>query len=292
MRLLAVLISAVLLCCQVAQAQVRTYDEMISAGELKVAVYKDFAPYSFEDAGQPRGVDVELAQALAKALGVRLALIWAPAGEKLDDDLRDYIWRASQLHDLQLADLMMRVPYDQDYARKRNELGELENGHVVMFGPYQNEHWQVAFDRRRLDKVGSVAVFEHHPIGVEVDSVPSFYLTSVFSGMLAGKTHHYPGVSQAFAAMKAGEVDAVMAMRGEIDWQVHLAADPQVALAENAYPNMGKQLWEIGMAVHESNRQLAYAVEEALEALIRDGSVNAIYGHYGLRYDVPEMYQQ
>jgi ABC-type amino acid transport substrate-binding protein len=54
---------------------------------------------------------------------------------------------------------------------------------------------------------------------------------------------------------------------------------------------MGKQLWEIGMAVHESNRQLAYAVEEALEALIRDGSVKAIYARYGLRYDVPEMYQ-
>ena len=97
MRLLAVLISAVWLCCQAAQAQVRTYDEMIAAAELKVAVYKDFAPYSFEDAGEARGVDVELAQALAKALGVRLRLIWAPAGEKLDDDLRDYIWRASQL---------------------------------------------------------------------------------------------------------------------------------------------------------------------------------------------------
>ena len=47
MRLLAVLISAVLLCCQVVQAQVRTYDEMIAAGELKVAVYKDFAPHNF-----------------------------------------------------------------------------------------------------------------------------------------------------------------------------------------------------------------------------------------------------
>jgi ABC-type amino acid transport substrate-binding protein len=75
-----VLISVVL-CCQPAQAQVRNYDAMIAAGELKVAVYKDFAPYSFEDAGQPRGVDVELAQALAKALGVRLTLIWAPAGK-------------------------------------------------------------------------------------------------------------------------------------------------------------------------------------------------------------------
>ena len=45
------------------------------------------------------------------------------------------------------------------------------------------------------------------------------------------------------------------------------------------------------MAVHESNRQLAYAVEEALEGLIRDGRMKAIYGHYGLRYQFPEMYQ-
>ncbi|EZI28050.1 transporter substrate-binding domain-containing protein [Pseudomonas extremaustralis] len=291
MRLFAYVLGLALLCCQTAQAQVRSYDQMIAAGEIKVAVYKDFAPYSFQDGDTPRGVDVELAQALAKAMGVQLTLIWAPAGEKLDDDLRDYIWRGSQLHNQQLADLMMRAPYDRNYAQKRNDQGELENGHVVMFGPYQNEQWQVAYDRRRLDKVASVAVFEQHPIGVEVDSVPSFYLTSVFNGMLAAKTHHYPDVPQAFAAMKAGEVDAVMAMRGEIDWQVHEAHDPQLALAENAYPNMGKQRWEIGMAVHESNRQLAYAVEEALEGLIRDGSVQGIYSHYGLQYEVPEMYQ-
>ena len=291
MRRFAALLTGLLLCCQVAQAQVRTFDQMIADGELKVAVYKDFAPYSFEDQGQAKGVDVELAQALAKALGVRLQLIWAPPGEKLDDDLRDYIWRGSQLRNQQLADLMMRVPYDHDYAQKRNELGELNNDHVVMFGPYQSECWQVAYDRRRLDSVASVAVFEQHPIGVEVDSVPSFYLTSVFNGMLIAKTHHYPDVGRAFAAMKAGEVDAVMAMRGEIDWQVHQAADPQLALAENAYPNMGKQLWEIGMAVHESNRQLAYAVEEALEGLIRDGTLKALYAGYGLRYEVPQMYQ-
>ncbi|WP_460150942.1 substrate-binding periplasmic protein [Pseudomonas sp. H2_C02] len=291
MRLFAYVLGLALLCCQTAQAQVRGYDQMIADGEIKVAVYKDFAPYSFQEGSSPRGVDVELAQALAKALGVQLTLIWAPAGEKLDDDLRDYIWRGSPLHHQQLVDLMMRAPYDPAYAQKRNDQGELENGHVVMFGPYQNEQWQVAYDRRRLDKVASVAVFEQHPIGVEVDSVPSFYLTSVFNGMLAGKTRHYPGVPQAFAAMKAGEVDAVMAMRGEIDWQVHEAHDPQLALAQNAYPNMGKQRWEIGMAVHESNRQLAYAVEEALEALIRDGSVQRIYSHYGLQYEVPDMYQ-
>lgn len=288
---LGVFLSGLLLCCAAVQAEVRNYDTMIASGELKVAVYQDFAPYSFEDQGQPRGVDVELAQALAEALGVSLQLIWAPPGEKLDDDLRDYIWRGSPLRHQQLADLMMRVPYDHDFAQKRNELGELTNDHVVMFGPYQEERWQVAFDRRRLDAVASVAVFQQHPIGVEVDSVPSFYLTSVFNGMLSAKTHHYPSVQQAFGALRAGQVDAVMAMRGEIDWQLHKAGDPQLALAENAYPNMGKQVWEIGMAVHESNRQLAYAVEEALEGLIRDGRLQALYARYGLRYEVPQMYQ-
>jgi len=160
MRLMAVLFGALLLCCAAAQAQVRNYDTIIAAGELKVAVYKDFAPYSFQDHGQPRGVDVDLAQALAEAMGVRLKLIWAPPGEKLDDDLRDYIWRGSPLRHQQLADLMLRVPYDHDYAQKRNELGELENAQVVMFGPYQQERWQVAYDRRRLATVASVAVFQ------------------------------------------------------------------------------------------------------------------------------------
>ncbi|MGV8862817.1 MAG: substrate-binding periplasmic protein [Pseudomonas sp.] len=291
MRFFALLLSGLLLCCQTVQAQIRSYDTMIESGVLKVAVYEDFAPYSFKDHDQPRGVDVDLAAALAKALGVRMELLWAPPGEKLDDDLRDSIWRGSALRNQQLADVMMRVPYDRDYSLKRDDQGELANGHVVMFGPYQTECWQVAYDRRRMDAVPSVAVFQEHPIGVEVDSIPSFYLTSVFNGMLSAKTHHYPSLQQAFVAMKGAEVDAVMGMRGEIDWQVHQANDKNLALAENAYPNMGRQRWEIGMAVHESNHQMAYAIEEALEALIHDGSVQKIYASYGLRYDIPEMYQ-
>lgn len=284
-------IAGLLLWGAAVQGQVRNYDSIIAAGELKVAVYKDFAPYSFQDHGQARGVDVELAQALADAMGVRLQLIWAPPGEKLDDDLRDYIWRASPLRHQQLADVMMRVPYDQAYTQKRNELGELENGQVVMFGPYQQERWQVAFDRRRLPSVGSIAALKGHPVGVEVDSVPSFYLTSVFDGLLRASARHYPSVQRAFAALGQGEVDAVMAMRGEVDWQLHQARNPHLQVAENAYPSLGKQVWEIGMAVHESNRQLAYALEETLEAMIREGRMQALYAHYGLRYEVPEMYQ-
>lgn len=292
MLCLAVLCSALLWVCVPVQAQVRTYDSITESGVLKVALYQDFAPYSFQQSGQPRGVDYDVAQALAKGLGLKLEVIWAPPGEKLDDDLRDYIWRGHYLRPQELADVMLRVPYDREFSYKSNELGELVNELVVMFGPYQRERWQMAFDRRRLETVPSVAVFQQHPIGVEVESVPSFYLSSVFDGMLSRQTHHYRNPQEAFAAMKKGEVDAVMALRGEVDWQLKLAADKQLALAENAYPDMGKQVWDIGMAVHESNRQLAYALEEKLEELILAGELKRIYSQYGLRYELPGLYQE
>ncbi len=294
MRLLSSLMAALLWLASLpacAQAPVRDFDSINASGVLRVAVYQDFAPYSFQQDGQGLGVDVELARALAEGLGLTLELIWAPPGEKLDDDLRDYIWRGHYLRPQQLADVMLRVPYDRDFAYMSNEFGELANDLVVMFGPYQRERWQMAYDRRRLEAVPSVAVFQRHPIGVEVDSVPSFYLSSVFEGMLSRQLHHFRNPQAAFAGMKAGEVDAVMALRGEIDWQLKQAGDSQLALAANAYPKMGKQVWDIGMAVHQSNRQLAYALEEQLEEMILDGRMKALYGQYGLHYELPGLYQ-
>ncbi|MBV2132675.1 transporter substrate-binding domain-containing protein [Pseudomonas sp. MAP12] len=291
MRLLILVLCSLLTLGQVAQAQVRPFDDIVASGALRVAVYENFPPYSFQQDGQPRGVDVELAQKLADSQGLKLELLWIAAGEKLDDDLRNFIWKGHYLRPEVLADVMLRVPYDRNYAFKRNELGELVNERVVMFAPYQRECWQVAHDTRRLKEVPSVAVFGYHPIGVELESVPSFYMSSVFGGRMSRNTRHYPSPPQAFAAMREGKVDAVMAMRGEIDWLLHEAHDPQLKAAANAYPEMGRQQWDIGMAVHESNRQLAYALEGGLEELIGSGELAAIYARYGLRYEVPELYE-
>lgn len=280
--------------CVMAQAgivKVRAFDDIIDSGFLKVAMYENFPPYSFMADGEARGVDVELARKLAAALDLKLELLWVTPDETLDGDLRNFIWKGHYLRPDVLADVMMRVPYDREFSYKRNELGELINELVVMFGPYQRERWQSAYDDRRLDELSSVGVLRYHPVGVEVESVPSFYLASVFNGSIAKMLHHYPTAQTAFAAMRAGEVDATMAMRGEIEWMVSQAADRHIKLADNAYPNMGKQAWDIGMAVHESNRQLAYALEGELEGLIKDGVVENIYASYGLRYELPELYQ-
>jgi len=283
-----------MLSCALVQAdivKVRAFDDIIDSGVLKVAIYENFPPYSFSVDGEPHGVDVELARQLAAELGLEVELLWVTPDETLDDDLRNFIWKGHYLRPDVLADVMMRVPYDREFSYKQNEMGELINELVVMFGPYQRERWQSAYDSRRIDELSSVGVLRYHPVGVEVESVPSFYLASVFNGSIAKMLHHYPTAQAAFSAMQAGEVDATMAMRGEIDWMLHKANDRHLKLAENAYPNMGKQAWDLGMAVHESNRQLAYALEGALELLIEDGAIEAIFARYGLRYELPELYQ-
>jgi ABC-type amino acid transport substrate-binding protein len=147
------------------------------------------------------------------------------------------------------------------------------------------------YNARRIKSLETVGVFQYHPVGVEDDSVPSFYLLTAFAGRLSSNVKHFVSPSAAFAAMQDGKVDAVMAMRGELEWLLSQASDAQLKKSDAAYPNLGQSTWEVGMAVHESNRQLAYAVEALTEAMIRDGRMQALYAKYHLSYETPEMYQ-
>lgn len=286
-----------LLACE--QAFARLYDDVMASGYIRMGVYKDFPPYSFVQEGKPAGVDVEIAQRVAEAFDLELQVHWITPDENLEDDLRNNVWKGHYLDKDQenplamktLADVMLRVPYDKQYAYKQDSLGYLINEMVVMMAPYQQERWQVAYDSERLDAVRTVAVFQYEPIGVEVDSVPAFYFTSAMRGRMRDMTHHFPTPRDAFAAMQSGEVAAVMAMQSEIDWLLSEAGDNQYRLAENGFPTMGKQTWDIGIAIRQTDRQLGYAVEAVLDKMIRSGEMAEIFARYGLRYTKPEFYQ-
>lgn len=281
-------------------AQARYYDDVIDSGYIKIGFYRDFPPYSFMQDGQPAGVDVEVGKRIAAGLGLKFEPHWITPDENLEDDLRNNVWKGHYLdkdeeHPLamkNLADVMMRVPYDREYSYMQDSTGAVINEMVVMFGPYQRESWQVAYDSSKIENVSTIAVFQYHPIGVEIDSLPAFYLTSAFGGRMREKTHHYMNAGEAFTAMKKGEVDAVMAMRAEVDWQVAQANDPRYQLGVNGYPSMGKQKWDIGMAIKHTYRQLGYAVEEIVDRMVRDGEMAEIYASYGLHYEQPALYQE
>lgn len=280
--------------------QARYYDDVIASGYLSVGMYKNFPPYSFEQNGLPAGVDVEVGQRIAKALEVEFRPHWITPDENLEDDLRNNVWKGHYLDKdeenplgmKKLADVMMRVPYDREFAFRRESTGEIINEQVVMFGPYQRESWRIAFDSQKIEEVTTVAVFQYHPIGVEVDSLPAFYMTSAFGGRMREKARHFPTVGEAFGQMQAGKVDAVMGMRGEIDWQLFQAKSPLLKIGENGFPMMGKQKWDLGMAIKSTYRQLGYAVEDVVDRMVRSGEMEAIYQQYGLTYELPGLYQE
>ncbi|MGB0664174.1 MAG: substrate-binding periplasmic protein [Pontibacterium sp.] len=295
--------AAVLLACSAyaEQAFARYYDDVIASGKLIVGFYKDFPPYSYIKDGQPTGIDVEIGQQIAKSLGVNFVPHWITPDENLEDDLRNNVWKGHYLDKNEeqplalknLADVMMRVPYDRVFSYRQEEAtGEVINEQVVMFGPYQRESWRIAFDSKKLDSVSTVAVFQYHPIGVEIDSLPAFYLTSAFQGRMRNNTRHYSNTAEAFEAMKAGKVDAVMGMRGEVDWQLSQANNPQYKIGENGFPMMGKQKWDLGMAVKHTYRQLGYAIEEVVDGMVRSGEMEALFTRYGMTYEKPGLYQE
>lgn len=274
------------------RAPERTYDIVIESGYLSVGVYRDFPPYSYEKEGEAVGVDIDIGKRVAEGLGVEFRVHWITPDETLDDDLRNNIWKGHYLAKRRIADVMLRVPYDKQYAYMRDSTGEVINDQVVMFAPYQQEQWQIAFDPDDIESVETIAVFQYHPIGVEVDTLPATYLTSAFAGQLRGNTHHFANMSQAFKAMVDDEVSAVMGMRAEIDHELGIHSGRGFEAAGNGFPGMVRQAWDVGMAVKHTHRQLGYAIEEIVDRMVREGEIAEIFYRHGLRYGMPAFYEE
>jgi polar amino acid transport system substrate-binding protein len=270
----------------------RPYDVVIDSGFLKVGTYENFPPYSYLKDGVPTGVDIDLGKRIAEELGVEFQAHWIVPDENLSDDLRNNVWKGHYLAKRRIADIMMRVPYDKKYAYMQDSTGEYMNEQVVLFGPYQQELWQIAYNPETIQEVTTIALFQYHPIGVEIDTLPDFYLTSTLQGRLRKNVKHYPNIRAAFQAMEAGEVSAVMGMRAEIDLELHKRPNSVFAAAANGFPAIGKQVWDVGMAIKHTHRQLGYAIEAIVDKMVRNGEVDAIFARHGLRYSIPAYYDE
>lgn len=268
----------------------RTLEIIQESGYLNVGMYKDFPPYSYESNGEAAGVDADLGRRIADELGVEFRSYWIIPDETLGDDLRNHIWKGHYLAKTRIADVMMRVPYDSTFKYMRDSTGEMINEQVVFFGPYQQERWQIAFDENRLDSVETVAVFQYHSIGVEIDTLPATYLTSAFAGRLRDQVNHYSSVAHAFEAMDDGEVAGVMGMRAEIEHQLAVNDNSDFTKASNGFPGMTKQVWDVGLAVRITHRALSYAVEAIVDRMVRSGEMSSLYAEHGLSYSRPGYY--
>tara|TARA_R110001599_G_scaffold74259_4_gene204940 strand:- start:495 stop:1397 length:903 start_codon:yes stop_codon:yes gene_type:complete len=267
----------------------RSYDDIIESNEIVVAVYRDYIPFSYQENGEAKGIDVALAKHIAKKLGVEVRFRWVTADENVEGDLRNNLWKGHFLKRT-VADLMLRVPYDKAYSQLRDDIGELVHEQVHMFAPYHTESWKIIFNNQKIEDVSTMAVFQYHDIGVEVDSIPQFYLMSVFNGRMSKRTKQFNSVELAISAMHEQKIDAVMGLRSQVSYYQHQLASPNYQLASNAFPNIGKQQWDIGMAVKSDYRQLGYAVTDIVEEMIASGKMKKLFEDHHAVYQLPGLY--
>ncbi len=241
-------------------------------GLLRVAVYDDFAPYS--DAG--KGVDVDIAKALAAKLGLTAQIVGFKAGDDMDDDLRNMVWKGHYLRG-QPADVMMRVPVEEALAQA--------NDKVRIFGAYQHESIAMARVPSRVpapDGSSALAleVFTREKIGVEGETLADLFLLGTLNGRLRENVAHYRSVTEAAQALRDGAVSAVLATRGQLENA--LAGETRFAIDEAKIFELKNSRWPVGMAVESHAVELAEALTQALADLKQDGTLASIFKRYHL----------
>ena len=173
-------------------------------GILTVALYKDFAPFS--DNGL--GIDVDLAEALAAKLGVKMSPLWFSAGERMDDDLRKMVWMGTPIG-YGPADLMMHVPVDRNYMARL--------GQVRIFAPYHRERFAIGRQLEKLPTLESLEPFEKESLAVEGDSMGALVMLSADNGRYREKLKIFKNAEEAIHALKSGTVIATLAQQGELE---------------------------------------------------------------------------
>lgn len=251
-------------------------DTLVAQGHMLFAVYRNFPPYSWEDAGEPRGVDIAIARLIAADLGVEARFNFVAAGETLEADLRNNIWQGPVVNG-RVSNVMMRVPYNSAFACRVEQ--------VVFNGLYAQESIAIAYaDTVFPDTAPTAPYFRFHDIAVENDSISDFYLASFAGGQIAPRVRHYPRMTDAMAALADGEVAGAMGPKAQLEWgQAEGVTVHQPPLAGFAVSR-----WTLGVAVHFAYRPLSYAVDDAITAAVQDGRIAAIYADHGLTYDPPE----
>ena len=188
-------------------AGARSLAAIKASGGLRVAVYRDFPPFVEGPQDDLRGLDVDLAAAIAKRLGVKVEYMVVTAGDDVDADLRNAIWRGPLVGGA--ADLMLHVPVDPRLAAR--------NDKVVIFAPYYVERITVVIDPAQTGGNTLLDAFGGHKVAVAGDSLADLYLMGAFGGLLHDNVVHFLSVEEAVAAMQHGEVAGVMAQRSEIE---------------------------------------------------------------------------
>lgn len=269
----------------------RSIDDIKNSGEIFIAVYENFPPYSYIEDGVAKGIDIDLGTKVAKSLNVKPIWNFTGFDETLSGDLRNNIWRGNIVHKNK-ADLMFRIPYDYDYLRITNKsTGELETEMVSIKGPYQSEKWIIATNKKVIPEINTLGVFAYHTIGVEVDTLPDLHLSGFGRGLITKNVKHYTKMSEIIEDFKNGKLDAVAGLKSQLEFLLDYKNNKDKYYLTSDIPQMKSQ-WDLATATASTYKDLSYHLDGLLDEALKSGEIKKIFESYGVEYIPPTSKSQ
>lgn len=280
-RMLALAAGAVMTLGMPALAQTELTDlaKIRASGVLKVAVYKANAPFSDGTGQDQTGLDVSIAGALAKELGLRLSLLPFDAGENMGDDLRNMVWRGHYLG-YGPADVMLHVPVDKHLMA--------ENRQVLILAPYMRQVLMVLHDTRKVADVRSPEDLKGLPLAAERGSGAASVLMGYGGGLLRNQVAIAETGVAAAEAVASGKAAAAYVTRAQAEAVVSKQkGETHLQLTPLQLPGLPGNGWPIGMAIKNQHKELGQAIEAAMAALRSRGDLQALFRQHGLTLTAP-----
>ena len=170
------------------------------------------------------------------------------------------------------CDVVLDAIVDQESARER---------HVQLSKPYQVSGVAIALRPGVSGVAGFADLKKGQRVGAMVGS-----LASVTLGQKGLPTIPFTFEDEMLEALGKGELDAALVTPVSIGYYNLLHKDAPVTLVR-AYESQPELRWEIAVGMRKSDDALVAAVNEAIDRLLADGTVNRIYASYGIEPSPP-----
>ncbi len=248
MRFLTKLLSAVvpLSILVAAPAHARDWSAIKDSGTIIAATEGAFFPFNYFEGSKLTGYEVDVAEAVAKKLGLKLE------------------WRVVSF-DAQLASIRQ----DRfDFAIASHGYTEERAKAVDFASPHYCTGGQIAAPK---DGALSAAALSGKTVGVQLAT--SYYDNAKkIPGLKEVKT--YKADPEAFSALKAGKIDAWISDKWLIKATLEKNPDANIAAGEQIFVE------RVSAIVRKNNKEFVDKYNQALAELIKDGSIAAISQKY------------
>ncbi len=228
-------------------------------GWLRVCAHPDALPFSSQDRTQP-GFQLEIAEAIGKSLGVKVIpewIIYTRHARRAECD----------------AIIGAVVPLAADGAPSGR-------GGALMTKAYAGSGYVLLVPQADT-AVHRVEDVKTGKIGVEYTSWPHYMLQTHGIGVTA-----YRDQTEIIEAVAKGEVAAGMVTDPYLGW--FLKEHPQAAVkVAEGYVRDPELQWNVAVRLVNADAPLRDAVDQVLERLLADRTIQTILGKYGLTYQPP-----